>query len=187
MGANPSNVGIHSRWVWTVAAFAAACAMSCAACSTDPSAESGQDDVTSKGDGAHGVGEGTEWIQQLKRAHAEADAVKSDGQRREALHSLEQALSRLPAGERPGDVWLRQDLLSRLADLELQLGDADKALRRANEGLGYSEATSVPASNLLMTKGRALERLERKAEAVKAYHQALVMNQELMERSLKGQ
>ncbi len=171
-----------------------ACLYACIACSTDRSS-SLEESKPASGELTGRVADSSEreeaaanegWIGRLQGAHAKADLAESKAQQLAARSELERLLDTAPDDQRPGSVWLRQDLLARLAALDLALGEPRRAVERAEQGLAVSTQTSLPASNLLMVQGKALEQLGDKTQAVKTYHRALVMNEELMKRSLEG-
>jgi tetratricopeptide (TPR) repeat protein len=124
-------------------------------------------------------------LEALGRAHRLADAAKTDAERQSALQALDEGVRALPkesAG--PSAVWVVQDALARSAELELALGHADRAISRAEQGLRLGTESSVPVASLHTLKGRALEARGEIEQAVAAYHAALVVNQQLMERAL---
>jgi tetratricopeptide (TPR) repeat protein len=122
----------------------------------------------------------------VRSVHTAADSASTPEARERAIGELDRTLERL-SGTDPESIWLRQDLLVRLAELELALQRPAKAIAWSDRGLGLSEAASVPAADLLRLRGVAYEQLGDDAWAVESYHRALVMNQVLMERSLEDQ
>ncbi len=125
------------------------------------------------------------WIERAREAHRAADEAKSAPQRERAVEALRDAYQALPSSA-PGSDWVRLDLGARLAELELEGGNAPAALEWVSRVLSVQPEPSVPAANLLVVAGRAYELLGEKEQAVTSYHRALVMNQDLMERSLEG-
>ncbi len=125
------------------------------------------------------------WIERAREAHRAADEAKSAPQRERAVEALRDAYQALPSSA-PGSDWVRLDLGARLAELELEGGNAQAALEWVRRVLPVQPEPSVPAANLLVAAGRAHELLGEKEQAVTSYHRALVMNQDLMERSLEG-
>jgi len=123
------------------------------------------------------------WLDSLRAAHSQTDAAVTREERKAALRSLEQVLGDIPPVG-AGAVWAKQDVASRVARLHLALGDPNQALGAARSGLEVSSAPSVAVADLLWLEGQALESLNRKSEAIEAYHQALVVNETLMKRSL---
>ncbi len=136
-------------------------------------------------DAQDGAGESGSWLRTARRAHQVADDAKTVEQRGQAVAELEEALQALPA-HAPGVDWVRLDLGARLAQLQLEQGDARSALSWVQRVMPKQPEPSVPAANLLVVAGRAYEQLGNEKQAVESYHQALVMNQTLMERSLEG-
>jgi hypothetical protein len=126
------------------------------------------------------------WMAEVERAHARADQAVAADERHVAFEVLERAYRAVPGGEDPHLFWIRQDLCVRLADTALADGRSDVALRWADTGLGLSAVPSVALADLYRVRGDALEALGRKDEAISALHQALLLNQTLMERALGG-
>jgi len=127
-----------------------------------------------------------EWVRVVETAHSRADAARSAEERAEAFEALQRAYRAVPEGSEVQLVWVRQDLCVRLADAALNSGRPAVALDWSDTGLGLSTLPSVAVADLHRVRGEALEALGRKEEAASALHQALVVNQALMERALRG-
>jgi predicted negative regulator of RcsB-dependent stress response len=133
---------------------------------------------------ARSESQGQAALEQARSAHSAADRALDEGEPARAKQELSQALSRL--GESKGEqaVWMRQDLLARLAQLELDAGNASAALEVAGRALELGQEPSVPLATLHVLRGRAFEAQGDKKSAALAYHQALLINQSLMDQAL---
>jgi len=127
--------------------------------------------------------EATEWIDQIARAHADADLPAAG-----TSAGLEEALA-LPV---PSDVLpehrrvVHQDLLFRIARVELAAKRFDRALAAADRGLALGRQTDMFSGNLLIARGEALEGLGRATEAASAYYEALEINRKLLHDVLRS-
>jgi predicted negative regulator of RcsB-dependent stress response len=121
------------------------------------------------------------WLLAIEQAHARADAASPA-----ARDALEAALA-LPV---PAEVKaehsrvVHQDLLFRLARIELAGGRSVEALTVADRGLTLGRAPDLFAANLLVARGEALETLGRKTEAAASYFEALEINRKLLHDAL---
>lgn len=124
-----------------------------------------------------------DWMGEARAAHARADEAlerEDRGAAREALEAFFEA-------EVPGRVAkedarvVRQDVAFRLSRLALEAGEADAALRWADEGLNEGRGGDVFTANLLVARGRALEAKGEAVEAAAAYHDALRINDALLD------
>ena len=119
-----------------------------------------------------------EWIDEVERAHAEAD--------RDAPADASRVLRKALAAKVPSDVLPRhrvvvhQDLLFRIARAELDAARPAQALAAADQGLLLGRDPSLFAANLFVVRGEALERLGRDTEAASAYYEALEINRKLL-------
>ena len=127
-----------------------------------------------------------EWIEAAAEAHERADKGLSAAEWDFARFSLMRVVeSAAPAGLAVEDERaIREDTLFRLAHIELTRGQADAALEWANQGLDLGDGNDLFAANLHISRGHALERLGRDAEAAQAYHRALAINERLLARVL---
>lgn len=129
------------------------------------------------------------WLARAKSAHAAADRALSAGDivaAREALASF--AEQPPPHGVAPEDARVvRQDVHYRLSRLALEAGDPDAALRWAEEGLALGRGDDVFTANLYVARGQAREALGQPAEAAADYHEALKINEQLLEVVLEGE
>jgi len=128
------------------------------------------------------------YVRETRAAHAAADRALERGDREGALAALRFLLEeRAPEGLAPEDAWvIRADAAYRLAELELGAGDPEAALAWIERGLEGGARADLFEANLLVTRGRALEALGRDVEAARAYHEALVINDELLGQTLEG-
>jgi predicted negative regulator of RcsB-dependent stress response len=121
------------------------------------------------------------WLLAIEQAHARADAASPA-----AREALEAALA-LPV---PDEVKaehnriVHQDLLFRLARIELAGRRSIEALAAADRGLALGRAPDLFAANLLVARGEALQTLGRKAEAAASYFEALEINRKLLHDAL---
>jgi tetratricopeptide (TPR) repeat protein len=127
------------------------------------------------------------WVAEVEAAHASADGAQSESERNEASSRLETAYLEVPVSDDPTLTWVRQDLCVRIGDSALRRGDPEAALLWAERCLGIAKARNVARADLLRVKGEALEGLGKKEQAARALHEALQVNQGLMERALRGE
>jgi hypothetical protein len=78
-----------------------------------------------------------------------------------------------------------QDTYFRLARLSLDANDPRQALADADAGLAYGAAPHVFVANLFVARGAAREATGDPRGAAEDYHRALIMNEELLERTLR--
>jgi Flp pilus assembly protein TadD len=104
-----------------------------------------------------------------------------------AIEKLRTEVDRLPAGGSLQARWVKQDLLGRMATLQIEVGEPERALGTVKKGLEVSPEPSVPRSNLYIAEGQALTALGRKDEAIEPYYQALLVNEALMQEALKSE
>jgi predicted negative regulator of RcsB-dependent stress response len=126
------------------------------------------------------------WIDAAKAANDRADRALESGDREEARAVLDAVLDStaprsISADDRRVVV---QDVHYRLATIELDDGHPDRALAHAEAGLAEGRAGDVFTANLEVTRGRALEALDREVEAADAYFEALEINDALLRQML---
>ncbi len=121
--------------------------------------------------------------ERLRAAHELADGARSASEREQAETALRSALQALPSS---GAViaWLQQDGAYRLGELLLQRGAVDQALVDVQRGLSFNDTPTLARANLLELLGRLHERRGEKAEAIRAYEQAMIINQVLLKQAL---
>jgi tetratricopeptide (TPR) repeat protein len=129
--------------------------------------------------------DGGEWIASVQKASASADELVASGRPEDARHALEAALALPSHGMDREDVRVvRQDLFYRVGRLDLAAGRADAARARADQGLTLGRGSDVFTANLLILRGRALETAGNAAAASRDYHEALVINEALLDKAL---
>jgi hypothetical protein len=127
----------------------------------------------------------TTWLDQVRGAHARADAALARGDLdggRAALRELIDAAvpSRITLEDRR---LVLQDALYRLAEIELGEMHPQAALAWADRGLALG-GRDVFYANLLVARGHAREDLGEDTWAAADYHDALVINDELLQKAL---
>ena len=80
---------------------------------------------------------------------------------------------------------LRHDAAYRLSRLALGRGEPEAAERIATAALEEGRAEDVFTANLLVARGQALEALGRPVRATLDYHDALLINEALLEAALR--
>lgn len=127
-----------------------------------------------------------DWVTEAEGAHHMADERLAQGDidgARQALRSATE--SNVPKGTNPEDARVvRQDLYYRLAALELSQNRVDEAQRWASVGLELGRGTDVFTANLYIARGKALERRGDASGASRDYHDALLITEALLDKSL---
>jgi len=120
-----------------------------------------------------------EWLAAAQAAHESADGATKRA-------ALEDFLDRsVPAGVQSDDARVvRQDAAYRLARVMLTEGDAAEAEAIANDALELGEKEDVFTANLYVVRGQALEAQGRPVRATMDYHDALLINEVLLEAAL---
>jgi len=126
------------------------------------------------------------WVEGATTANGAADRAIAAEDWGEARGILRAAVDReVPDAVAEQDARIvRQDLLYRLALVELGAGDATAAADRADEGLNLGRAEDVFTANLLVARARAREALDRPREAAGDYFDALEINEKLLDEAL---
>lgn len=129
---------------------------------------------------------GATWVEGAMQANAAADQAISNEDWDGARQSLRGAVDRpVPASVAAEDARVvKQDLLYRLAEVELAAGNVSAAADRADEGLNLGQAEDVFTVNLLVARARAREAQDRPREAAGDYFEALEINQKLLSEAL---
>jgi hypothetical protein len=132
--------------------------------------------------------EAGDFFSRTESANEEADRRLSSGDGAGARAILREAAeAKVPATARASDARaVRQDLLYRLAALELGASRAKEAAAAATQGLELGRSEDVFTSNLLIVRGRALEQLGDPRGASRDYHDALLVTEALLDKSLEG-
>jgi len=128
------------------------------------------------------VGGESPWVADTARRHALADerlrAGNTAGAKEALLAIVDGAVPPgVPLGDRRG---VLQDTYFRLAEMDLQAGDARAALASADRGLGLGRADDLFVANLLVVRGAAHESLGDGPAAATDYHDALLINDKLL-------
>jgi hypothetical protein len=129
-----------------------------------------------------------DFFSRTESANEEADRRLGSGDQAGARAILREAAeAKVPADARRGDARaVRQDLLYRLAALELGASRPTEAARAATRGLELGRSKDVFTSNLLIVRGRAFEELGDPRGASRDYHDALLVTEALLDKSLEG-
>jgi predicted negative regulator of RcsB-dependent stress response len=127
-----------------------------------------------------------DWVTEAESAHHIADERLGQGDVDGARNALRAATEReVPKTANAEDARVvRQDLYYRLAALELTQDRPDQALRWASIGLDLGEGTDVFTANLYIVRGKALERRGDASGASRDYHDALLITEALLDKSL---
>jgi hypothetical protein len=129
-----------------------------------------------------------EWIESSEASHREADRLAASGDPSGAADALRRAATRpAPAGMSAEDARVvRQDLYYRLAMGELGASRAHEAVQAATDGLALGQRRDVFTANLLVVRGQAYEAIGDRKNASVDYHEALVVNEALLDTALGG-
>jgi len=125
------------------------------------------------------------WVERARDAHARADAALARGD----LDGGRTALRELVDVPPPGAIALDdrrvvlQDALYRLAEIENSDRRPQAALAWADRGLALG-GRDLFYANLLVARGHAREQLGEDTWALTDYHDALVINDEILEKAL---
>ncbi len=127
------------------------------------------------------------YVSAARAAHFAADEAIERGDEAGAREVLEQFFAQPPPASMAKDDAriVRQDACFRLARLSLA-SDANDALQWAERGLNQGEGNDVFTANLFVVRGQAKEALGREIDAAADYHEALKINDILLERTLNA-
>lgn len=127
-------------------------------------------------------GEASEWLAQVRDAHATADAALLQDDAPSAARALREALdANIPEAVLPQDRRVvQQDLLYRLSSVQLESGRPAAALAAAERGLALGPGEDIFRANLLVVQGEALQAAGRDTEAAASYYAALMINRALL-------
>jgi hypothetical protein len=140
---------------------------------------------------------GAHWVALVQRAHLSADEYrKADATRSptevtprdssSTERALRQAISEAPDAPNLRERWVIQDLYYRLAQLLTDNAAMTRAAVEIERGLAVDAAPTLARANLLALHGKILEKQGEREAAAKAYHDALLVNEVLMDRALNG-
>jgi len=129
------------------------------------------------------------WISQAREANLEADRAirRGDGEsaRKALVASLEQPV---PDTVNPRDSrMVKQDMCFRLSLVEMEAKQPEKALEWAKKGLSLGRQQDLFTANLYVAMGGAHEALGLEVQAAEAYHQALKINETLLNQTLENE
>lgn len=129
------------------------------------------------------------WLERARQLSDAAEEAHQRGDRASARDALLSMLEAHPPSRLDEDDAraLRQDVCFRLALVELEDGKPAAALAFAERGLSLGKKEDLFSANLHIARGRALEALGRDAEAAEVYHEALKINERLLEQALATQ
>jgi hypothetical protein len=127
-----------------------------------------------------------DWVTQAESAHHVADERLGQGDVEGARNALRSATeSKVPKGANPEDARVvRQDLYYRLAALELSQDKPNDAEHWATVGLEIGRGADVFTANLYIARGKALEKRGDASGASRDYHDALLITESLLDKSL---
>lgn len=125
-----------------------------------------------------------EWVASVQSAHEQADESARDPGATEL--ALRKALSEAPSDPDARQRWVIQDLYYRLAQTLLDADGLDPAAREVAAGLAIDRAPTLARANLLALQGKIAERRGDRRAAAEALHEALLINEWLMDRALAG-
>jgi hypothetical protein len=129
-----------------------------------------------------------DWLASAEAAHRTADRELPAGD----VNGARDVLRRAAEAEPPSDAndldtgAVRKDLYYRLALLEVEHGTPEGAVRAATDGLALGTGKDVFTANLEIVRGHAYEKLGNAALASRDYHDALLVTEALLDRSLGG-
>jgi len=127
-----------------------------------------------------------DWVTDTENAHHVADERVARGDADGARAVLRSAIeSKAPKTTNAEDARVvRQDLYYRLAALELSQNRPEDAIRWATAGLDLGNGTDVFTANLHIARGKALERRGDASGASRDYHDALLITEALLDKTL---
>jgi hypothetical protein len=127
---------------------------------------------------------GEPWAIEAAERHRSADQLLDRGDPEGARRQLESVIGAgAPAGSEDGRRVL-QDTYFRLARLDLDARRAESALALAERGLALGQPADLFVANLLVARGAAHEALGHAPAAAADYHQALLINDQLLRQEL---
>lgn len=131
----------------------------------------------------------SQWIRQAHDANLQADRAirRGDGEsaRKALVASLDQPV---PGTVNPQDSrMVKQDMCFRLSLVEMDAKQPKAALAWAQRGLEIGQQQDLFTANLYVAQGRALEAMGQELEAAEAYHQALKINETLLNQTLESE
>jgi hypothetical protein len=126
------------------------------------------------------------WLTRAEAANEQVNQLMAEGRASEAVAVLRGVEADLTTSGSADAQMARRDVLYRLAQIELASGNAKGAAEWATRGLGLGRPSDAFTTNLLIVRGRAFEQMNDAAGASRDYHDALVITEALLDRSLEG-
>jgi tetratricopeptide (TPR) repeat protein len=128
------------------------------------------------------------WITEMQASHTAADSLLAHRDVDAARDALIASWRRSPPSiiDAADARAIRQDVAYRLAELEIDARHPDAAMSWADRGLALGQDETVMTANLLMVRGRMFERAGQSQKAVADLHQALLINEKLLARTLEN-
>lgn len=128
------------------------------------------------------------WVAEAGRRHALADQRLEAGDGGGARDALRGILASPPPANLPADDRRRvlQDTYFRLARIDLDARDPSTALADAEAGLALGRPSDLFVANLLIVRGATHEAMGNAPLAAVDYHQALLINDELLSKAVNG-
>ncbi len=126
------------------------------------------------------------WVTSAETAHHEADRLLAAGDAHGARDVLQRLETTMPGDANGATRAVHADLLYRVAELDLRENDVKGAVDSATRGLELGRSNDAFTTNLLIVRGRAHEKLGDAVAASRDYHDALVITEALLDRSLEG-
>jgi hypothetical protein len=127
-----------------------------------------------------------QWLGRAEAANEQADRLVAEGRAFEARDVLRDAEAELRLSGSADAHMVRRDLLYRLGHIELATGNAKAAADWATRGLALGRPNDAFTTNLLIVRGRAFEQMNDPVGASRDYHDALVITEVLLDRTLEG-
>jgi tetratricopeptide (TPR) repeat protein len=140
------------------------------------------------------------WLSSTRALHHEADIQEDKGELPAAIATLERLLAKAPPRKSPESDEVLADTRARLGDLRSRQGDFDAAMRDVDAGLGLVPKLSYYAGHLLevrgvieqrrsdalLAKGDADGGSKARERAMKAYEEAIAVQDEVIRRGTTG-
>ncbi len=140
------------------------------------------------------------WLSSTRALHHEADIQEDQGQLGGAIATLERLLAKAPPRKTPESDEVMADTRARLGDLRSRQGDFDAAMRDVDAGIALVPKVSYYAGHLLEVRGMIEQRRgdalvakgdadggsKAKERAMKAYEEAISVQDEVIRRGTTG-
>ncbi|MEM9067948.1 MAG: hypothetical protein AAGE52_05555 [Myxococcota bacterium] len=130
-----------------------------------------------------------DWLQEAQQSHAHADRAMEAGDAAEATRVLAAFFdTSAPDAINKDDARVvRQDICYRLARIALGEEAPEDAAAWAERGLNQGRGEDVFTANLYVVRGQAKEALGNAIDAAADYHEALKINDQLLDGELSGE